>query len=319
MSMTDLSGADAPPAGNARTNPLYFAIWRWHFYAGLYVVPFLVMLSITGFFMMWFTAIAPEYGDRLAVGPAGAALSLADQEAAALNAVPGATGLAGYTAPYDAMTPALFSVADAEGGEQVVALDPYRGTALRIIAEGDTWNAFLEEIHGTLLIGTLGDRLVEIAACLGLLLIASGAYLWWPRNGAGVRDLFLPRLRASGRGFWKSLHSVTGAWTALLLTFFFITGLAWSGVWGEKFVQAWSTFPAEKWDNVPLSDATHASMNHSEKEVPWALEQTALPESGSNAGVTGLPAGVPVTLETVTALARQIGFAGPVPSGAACR
>lgn len=27
--------------GNGRINPLYFAVWRWHFYAGLYVIPFL--------------------------------------------------------------------------------------------------------------------------------------------------------------------------------------------------------------------------------------------------------------------------------------
>lgn len=310
MSATNPTGAGAPDAGTSLANPLYFAIWRWHFYAGLFVVPFLLMLAITGFFMMWFTAIAPEYGDRLAVAPQGVALPLAAQEEAARAAVPGTKGLSGYTAPYDARTPALFSVRDAQGAEQVVALDPYRGTALRVTADGETWNAFAEDIHGTLLIGKLGDRLIEIAACLGLFLIASGAYLWWPRNGATARDLFVPRLAARGRSFWKSLHSATGAWTAILLAFFFVTGLAWTGVWGEKFVQAWSTFPAEKWDDVPLSDATHASMNHAKKEVPWALEQTPMPASGSDAGVTGLPDGAPVTLASVVALARQIGYAG---------
>ena len=34
--------------GSRRLNPLYFAAWRWHFYAGLYVIPFLIMLSVTG-------------------------------------------------------------------------------------------------------------------------------------------------------------------------------------------------------------------------------------------------------------------------------
>jgi uncharacterized iron-regulated membrane protein len=27
---------------------LYAAVWRWHFYAGLFVVPFAVLLAITG-------------------------------------------------------------------------------------------------------------------------------------------------------------------------------------------------------------------------------------------------------------------------------
>ena len=27
---------------------LYRAIWRWHFYAGLFVVPFILLLALTG-------------------------------------------------------------------------------------------------------------------------------------------------------------------------------------------------------------------------------------------------------------------------------
>lgn len=46
------------------------------------------------------------------------------------------------------------------------------------------------------------------------------------------------------------------------------------------------------------------------KEVPWTLEQTLMPASGSNAGVAGLPEGVPVVLESVVALGRAIGFEG---------
>ncbi len=28
--------------------PLYRTIWRWHFYAGLFVIPFILVLSLTG-------------------------------------------------------------------------------------------------------------------------------------------------------------------------------------------------------------------------------------------------------------------------------
>jgi uncharacterized iron-regulated membrane protein len=75
--------------------------------------------------------------------------------------------------------------------------------------------------------------------------------------------------------------------------------------------QAWSTFPAEKWDNVPLSDKPHASMNHGAKEeVPWTLAQTLMPQSGSTAGIPGLPQGTPVVLDSVYLLGRAIGFDG---------
>lgn len=309
MSTTDFGGASAPASGTPAM-PLYFAIWRWHFYAGIVVVPFLLILAVTGFFMMWFTTIAPEYGDRLPVEPQGAAMAPSAQAAAAIAAVEGGEAVIDYTAPYDARTPALITVAAGEAGDMVVALDPYSGTALRVTADGATWNSLAESIHGTLLLGKFGDRVIEIAASLGLLLVATGTYLWWPRNGATLGRQLVPQLAQRGRSLWKSLHSTVGIWAAIVLVFFFISGLSWAGIWGERFVQAWSTFPAEKWDNVPLSDTTHASMNHDGKEVPWALEQTAMPESGSDAGTPGLDAGAPVDLDRVVALGRELGFAG---------
>ncbi|CAN0580383.1 unnamed protein product, partial [Ectocarpus sp. 12 AP-2014] len=43
-------GAHAPNAGLRRdaVSNLYRAVWRWHFYAGLLVLPFLITLAVTG-------------------------------------------------------------------------------------------------------------------------------------------------------------------------------------------------------------------------------------------------------------------------------
>ncbi len=35
----------------------YMTLWRIHFFAGLYVVPFMLMLSITGIIMMLYTPV----------------------------------------------------------------------------------------------------------------------------------------------------------------------------------------------------------------------------------------------------------------------
>ncbi|MEL7526078.1 MAG: PepSY domain-containing protein, partial [Pseudomonadota bacterium] len=108
---------------------------------------------------------------------------------------------------------------------------------------------------------------------------------------------------------WKTLHVNIGIYVSVLLLAFLITGMAWTGIWGGKIVQAWSTFPAEKWDNVPLSDETHAAMNHGAvSDQPWALEQTKLPASGSDAGIQGTAPGAPVDIDSVAALAASIGF-----------
>lgn len=307
MSISDLSRRDA-----AASTRLYRAVWRWHFYAGLVVVPFLMMLAVTGLVILWFTAIAPEYGDFLEVSPGAAALSIADQEKAALAAYPGGK-IGQYIAPIGAANPALFRV-DLADDARMLAVDPYTGAVLRDRPQAGTWNEFATAIHGELLIGDnggIGDFVIEIAASLGLVLIVTGLFLWWPRDGATLGQVLVPRLGARGRPFWKSIHATTGFWISLVLVFFLISGLSWAGVWGGKFVQAWSTFPAEKWDNVPLSDETHAGMNHGATHtVPWALEQTPLPESGSGAGIAGLPEGSPIDLAAIVAFGRTIGFDG---------
>nr|WP_316652233.1 PepSY domain-containing protein [uncultured Gellertiella sp.] len=303
----------APPAApQPLARSLYFAVWRWHFYAGLFVIPFLLMLSVTGLIILWFTAIAPEYGDRLHVTPQAEALRLTDLGAAVHRLYPEGV-IQKYVAPYDNSTPALFAVGTGNG-DRMLAMDPYTGSLLQDRAREGTWNDFATSIHGKLLWGANngpGDTLIEIAAGFGIILLVTGLYLWWPRNGTSLGRALSLNLAETGRAFWKSLHQFTGIWLSVVLLFFLLSGLAWTPVWGGKLVQAWSTFPAQKWDNVPLSDKTHASLNSGNlKEVPWALEQTLMPKSGSQAGIAGLPEGMRVNLESVVALGRAIGFAG---------
>lgn len=296
------------PSPAQGTNKLYFTAWRWHFYAGLYVVPFLLMLAITGFFMMLLTTYLPEYGDRLAVAQ-GKALSIEVQTAAAIAAVDGGTGAREYITPYG---PKLAARVTVTGGpkDMVVAIDPNSGAILRQTPEGETWNAFFETLHGSLMMGRFGDILIEIAAGLGLVLVTTGLYLVWPRGRSGAA-MFIPDLRAKGRAWWKSLHQVFGTWVAIFLTLFLLTGMAWSSVWGTKWVQAWNTFPAQKWNNVPLSNRTHDSLNLAgEKAVPWTLEQTPMPMSGSLAGQTVLPKGTAMTFDSAAELGRAIGLTG---------
>ncbi len=302
----------ANKASATQARSFYFAAWRWHFYAGLFVIPFLVMLSITGLVILWFTTIAPEYGDRLPVVPQEKALSLTALGEAVHGVYPEGT-ITRYTAPLDAATPALFTV-DAGDAPRVLAVDPYTGAVLQDRLASGTWKDFATDIHGKLLWGPNGgpgDLLIETAAGFGVILIATGLYLWWPRGGEKLGAKLTLKISQRGRLFWKNLHSVVGVWLSVVLLFFFISGLAWTSVWGARLTQAWSTFPAEKWDNVPLSDQTHASLNQGNlKEVPWALEETLMPKSGSDAGVAGLPEGVPVNLESIHALGRALGFKG---------
>ena len=291
---------NAQPEGGV--NKLYFAAWRWHFYTGLVVIPFLMILAITGMMMLWISWIDGRDGERTTVIPQETVLSVSQQADAAVAAIEGGV-LKQYVAPRRDDLAGLFRV-DQGDDAIMVAVDPYTASVIETFPRRSGWYDFFDNIHSDLMLGVTGDRMLETAASLSLVLIATGLYMWWPRGG-GWRAALLPKFMR-GRSLWKSLHGVVGIWVSVFLVLFLISGLAWAGIWGGKMVQAWSQFPAEKWDNVPLSDETHASMNHDRHEVPWALEQTPMPASGSEAGQVAITGAV--TIDTVDALARDIGF-----------
>ncbi len=295
------SAAEAP----VRAHHFYLAVWRWHFYAGLFVIPFLLTLAVTGTIMMLATGASNQLGNVPNVAAVGARAPVSQQAEAALASVPGGT-LDQYVAPEAADRPAFFAI---ERGDAVmsVAVDPYTAEVLTAQDKTSTLYAIANRIHGTLLLGDTGDRIVEAAASLTLVLVATGLWMWVPR--AGLRACLVPNVTARGRTLWKSLHGVLGTWVSVFLVLFVVSGLAWSGVWGAKFVQPWASFPADKSASAHLSDVTHASMNHAgHQDVPWGLEQTPMPASGGDAGRQAVAR--PVTLDAVTAWAAANGFDG---------
>lgn len=303
------SYSPTPQAEGLRLGKFHMLAWRWHFYAGLYVVPFLLMLAITGLVMVYFTGFQNRLGMTIDVAPQAQAATVGAQATAVLAHLPGAQ-LKAYVAPKSAVVPSWFTV-KVDGREETVAVNPYNAEVIRTVDKDDTVFAWAEKIHGSLLLGDVGDRLIEIAAGLGMVLIVTGFYMAWPRGDTGWKKVLVPDLSAVGRAWWKSLHVSVAFWMGLFLTLFLVTGLSWTGVWGSQFVQAWSSFPANKWDDVPKSDATHASLaTPGLKEVPWGLEQTPMPASGSAAGKPGVAMGQPVNFDTVNAFARSVGFSG---------
>ena len=111
MVSTDLTGTPARDrSAPVATTPFYRAAWRWHFYAGLYIIPFFIMLALTGMAMLWLAWIDGRDGERLPVTPQDAPLAVSAQADAALAAVPDST-LVQYVAPRAPDLAAIFRVA----------------------------------------------------------------------------------------------------------------------------------------------------------------------------------------------------------------
>jgi uncharacterized iron-regulated membrane protein len=218
-----------------RSWPDYNAVWRWHFYAGLFCIPFVIVLALTGSVYLFKPQIERwldrPYDQLRDTQPAASAHA---QVLAALTAVPGAT-LSTYEIPATARAAARVTVL--RGADAIrVYVHPKTLAVLKVIPERDRFMNIVKTIHGELLMGNKGSIIVELAACWTLLMIISGLYLWWPRLSGGLAGIVYPRWRRGGRLFWRDLHAVTGVWISALALFVLLTGLPWAKVWGEYFL-----------------------------------------------------------------------------------
>ncbi len=287
----------------------YLSVWRWHFYAGLFSIPFLIMLSITGLMMLIGPYIEEaQHSEKIYVEPQQQSIPIS-QQLINVEAEYGENSVNEFIPPLNSNRSSQFYVTDAEGNDLRVYVDPYTGAVLGDLNPSQSIEAIGNDIHGEFFMGKFGDGLIELAAGFTFLLIVTGLYMWWPRTANQKRHAFVPEKVSNSRGFYKSLHSTLGLYLSVILILFVFTGLSWSGIWGSQLVQGWNSFPAEKWNNVPLSDETHASLNRGAvEEVPWNLEQTLLPMSGSDAGIEGIPNGYEIDIDSINILAEAVGF-----------
>jgi len=210
---------------------LYNAIWRWHFYAGIFCIPFVIWLAVTGSIYLWRPQIEAwldrPYTHLEMDGPIA---SPEAQLAAASRAVPGSE-LSRYQLPEapDAATQILMKHGDVT---RRVYVHPVSAAVLKVEMEDQRPLRVVSRLHGDLMAGAPGSYLVEIAACWAIVMILTGLYLWWPRGNVGLAGVIYPRLRRGGRVFWRDIHATTGIWVSGFALVLIMTGLPWAKAWG---------------------------------------------------------------------------------------
>ncbi|WP_322042020.1 PepSY domain-containing protein [Paraburkholderia sp. J67] len=235
------SGTQTARATGA-VHPGYRTLWRWHFYAGLFVMPFLIVLAITGTIYCFQPQIEPLlYPHRLVVTPMDTPRLPADTLLARAQASlpPDAKAIRAHIDANPARS-AEFVFALANGSKESVYLNPYSGDVLGTLDVDGRFMQVDRMLHRKLLLGKSGELLMELASCWTLVMIGTGVALWWPRSTSGskgskLRAAIWPRLSTKGRPLWKSLHSVIGIWLAVGALAFVLSGLPWTGSWGKQF------------------------------------------------------------------------------------
>ncbi|GAA3388640.1 PepSY-associated TM helix domain-containing protein [Cryptosporangium minutisporangium] len=282
---------EPPPVEPARMKvPMRPARWallrRLHFYAGVFVAPFLFVAALTG---LAYT-LAPQlnqivHGHELSVDEVGdTTVPLAEQVAAAREAHPDGTlaTVSVFDDP-EATTQIAFSVPElaAESKVHTVYVDPYTG---EVRGQLTTWftatplQTWLDGFHRSLHLGDVGRMYSELAASWLWVISLGGLALWIGRKRAyrgeraARRRAVLPDLTARGVRRTRGWHASIGVWIIVGLLFLSATGLTWSQYAGARF------------------DAALDAVQGSAPALNTALGESAAPAEGGGHHDAGAPA-----------------------------
>ena len=262
-SATDRDVAESPRKRrfanpSVQSAKLHRKIWRWHFFAGIFAAPVLLVAAITGCLYAFRAEVEPiVYRERLVVTPAPTAATYDQQLVAATGVVEPGMELQFASIPsieasllspdaqisLDPVThnpgtrraTAFWFRDPVSERQQIVNTNPYTGQVTGTYFRDREFFSVVLKIHRTLFAGTLGRFLMELATCWGIVLIVTGVYLWWPKRVSKVRGVLVPRLRGKAYAVLRDLHVVPAVYLCGFLCLIMATGLFFTNIWGQGF------------------------------------------------------------------------------------
>ncbi|UTW56292.1 PepSY domain-containing protein [Kordiimonas sp. SCSIO 12610] len=234
-----------------KSRSLYQRVWRWHFFAGLLVIPFAVILALTGSVYLFKAEIEGTVEAGINERAQGGTPLDADTLMATVKALYPGSSISKITLQHDTSDPTTEMVLRLKNGESLMIWqDVATGKVLDSVAPRDRIMSLMTDIHGQLLTGDNGSLIVEMAASWMIVLIITGLYLWWPKGQSVTATLF-PSFRGSKRQIWKEVHMSVGLWASTLILTLLLSGLPWTGVWGDSFgkfqaMMGWNG-PGQEW------------------------------------------------------------------------
>jgi uncharacterized iron-regulated membrane protein len=305
-----ISGASRRQPEN--TNGFYRAVWRWHFYAGLFVLPFLVLMAITGGAYLFRDEIDNiVYADlKQVAAPTTPALPYSTQIDAALAMQAGK--VVKLTTPVTPTSSTEVTIADATGARHAVYVNPYSAQALGEMADRGTIMWTIRHLHSLAEFGTFTNALIEIVGGWTILLVLTGIYLWWPKRVDGTSRLAI-RGKPASRRWWRDSHAVVGLFAGFFILFLATTGMPWSIFWGKyanQFANGTPTgYPSGVRVDVPLSTIP---MIDAFGETGWTTENAPLPLSVAS-GPQAI--GIDAATQKLNDLGLTQGYAVSLPNG----
>ena len=260
-----------PPVKPHSIRPL---LVRLHFYAGVFVGPFILIAAITGLLYTLIPQIdSMVYRHELTVDQVGEhRLPLSDQLVAARAAHPeGTVESIRPPAEPDETTQVSLMVEDVPPDySRTVFVDPYTGEVRGALTTYGQWmplRAWFDELHRNLHLGAVGRNYSELAASWMWLIALAGLALWLTqRRGSNnkLRKTLLPDRSATGRRRTLSWHGAVGVWTVVVLLALSVSGITWSRYAGETVntIQARLNTAAPSVDTALVGGPASAPSHH---------------------------------------------------------
>ena len=201
-----------------------------HLCAGLSAAPLLLVLGLTGSFLVFEYPLDHIFHAHLAfVRPAPRAKPLDDLLGSIQSTYPLAKVLTIALSPSSPAPDLAYSAQiqlPRHAGPSTVFVDQYTGRVLGKI-DGMSFATAVHESHTDMLVGDRGSFVMMLIASLLILLSLSGIVLWWPRK------ILTVRWNASGRRINFDLHNAIGFYSFVILFLFGVTGVVahWQSKW----------------------------------------------------------------------------------------
>ncbi|TCZ80194.1 PepSY domain-containing protein [Paenibacillus albiflavus] len=246
----------------------YNRLWRWHFYAALFIAPLLITLTLSGIGFLFYTDVENNVYDHLLFGKSESIVQLSIDE-----------GIGKAVEQYK----------DYSVSKVIILDDPYNARLTMTNQDGDQLYAFLDDhnelvgsqnakytfanvmrnTHSSLFVGgTVVNYLVELAACWAIFLLFTGIYMTF--KGRALKKRQNPTKRQSS----KKWHALVGTIITIPMIIIIFTGLPWSAFMGDFIYSASQKYPSIGTPMIaqqpPTSDMS---------EIPWATRKNEAPKS----------------------------------------
>ncbi|MBL8187288.1 MAG: PepSY domain-containing protein [Acidobacteria bacterium] len=235
LSVEDLAEATGNNPSQALSR-LYRVIWRWHFYAGLIVLPVLVVVALTGALLVFREELERNFdAAMLTVEPQPQRVTYDVQLANAAQTAPSDARATAMVVRGNPTLATQFAFFTKDGRNLNIFVNPYTGVVQGSFVYGDSAFDLILFIHRRLVGGTIGRIVVELATSWGIILAITGLYLWWPRGREKVFGVLLPRVRGKRYLVWRDWHVVPGFYVSVLAILVMATGLFYTMLFGRNY------------------------------------------------------------------------------------